>query len=184
MEDLVIEAIYKSLNSENINFLAERIFEFHKNRVNELSTVNLLVQELKEIEITIKNIINAIEQGIFTSSTKERLEELENKKSILQQQIEQEQIKTKLILSKEEIRSHILIALKKDSQSMIDALIKKIILYNDKIEIYLKYTNTKRPDDSDDHQVFLFYSFSKSYEIFKSGGGHSYKITFEITFWA
>ena len=48
---------------------------------------------------------------------------------------------------------------------MIDALVKKIIIYNDKLEIYLNYTDRKRPDDNNDHQVFSFYTSTKSCEI-------------------
>lgn len=39
---------------------------------------------------------------------------------------------------------------------MIKTLIKEIILYDDKIEIYYNYTKNKNPDD-DDHRGFCFY---------------------------
>ena len=40
---------------------------------------------------------------------------------------------------------------------MIKTLIKEIILYDDKIEIYYNYTKNKSPDD-DDHRGFCFYT--------------------------
>lgn len=43
---------------------------------------------------------------------------------------------------------------------MIDILINRAILYNDKIEIYYNYIN-KRPDDND-NQVFSFYETTKN----------------------
>ncbi len=39
---------------------------------------------------------------------------------------------------------------------MITLLVKKVVLYNDKVEIYYNYTDSKRPDD--EHRVFSFYS--------------------------
>ena len=42
-------------------------------------------------------------------------------------------------------------------------LIKKIVLYDDKIEIYYNTTERIRPDE-DSHQAFLFYSEQFVYE--------------------
>ena len=39
---------------------------------------------------------------------------------------------------------------------MINLLVKEIKLFKDKIEIYLNYSNNKRPDD-DSRKVFIFY---------------------------
>ena len=45
---------------------------------------------------------------------------------------------------------------------MIDMLIKQVILYNDKVEIYYNYTDKTKPDESD-HQVLSFYTTTKSF---------------------
>ena len=76
-----------------------------------------------------------------------------------------EKSKTKLTLTKEDITKYLLSALKKKPRPMIDALIRKIILYNDKIEIYYNYTNGKNPDVTDNHRDFIFYTFTKNLEI-------------------
>lgn len=44
----------------------------------------LLKQELREDEKSIKNMLDAIQNGIFTSSTKQRLEVLEARKEDLE----------------------------------------------------------------------------------------------------
>ena len=46
---------------------------------------------------------------------------------------------------------------------MKSTLIKKVVLYNDKIEIYYNYTSTKNPDDT--HRDFVFYIGNKEYEV-------------------
>lgn len=46
---------------------------------------------------------------------------------------------------------------------MINALVNKVILYNDKIEIYYNYTLRKDPDDR--CQGLLFYSGKSSIRV-------------------
>jgi len=60
------------------------------------SALPLLRRQLADTERGIENMLNAIQQGIFTSSTRQRLEELENlraelKSSILQAELERPQ---------------------------------------------------------------------------------------------
>ena len=47
---------------------------------------------------------------------------------------------------KSDIEHHIKKALKNTSAKMIDLLIKKIVLYDDKIEIYCNYANKKETE--------------------------------------
>ena len=53
----------------------------------ENSTLPILRKQLAEVEKGIENIVNAIQAGIFTASTKERLETLEAEKQELSVQI-------------------------------------------------------------------------------------------------
>lgn len=69
-----------------------------------------------------------------------------------------EQTKQTLVLTKDKIIKFITATLKKTSQAIINLLINKIILYDDKIEIYYNYTDTQNPDDNTDRRDFLFYS--------------------------
>ena len=90
-----------------------------------------------------------MERDFYTASTKTRLENLEEKRSLLSEKILLEQCKEKQILTKEEIVKHISTALRKSPKQLIDLLVKEIRLYNDKIEIDFHYTNKKSPDDED-----------------------------------
>ena len=53
-------------------------------------------------------------------------------------------------------RDRIRKALKKEPRLMIKLLVKEVILYDDKVEIYYNCIDKKRPDDLD-HQVFCIY---------------------------
>ena len=55
-------------------------------------------------------------------------------------------------------------AIKKRPLQMIQLIIKQVVLYNDKIEIHLNYTNDKRPDD-ELHQAFSFYETTQTVTI-------------------
>lgn len=68
----------------------------------ENTTLPLLRQNLADVEKSIANMLDAIQQGVFTTSTKHRLEELEAKKEELGISIAQEQIQ-KPLLSREQL---------------------------------------------------------------------------------
>lgn len=166
IEQIVVDATYEALSTnENVALLADKIMEAHKKRIDDESILKLLLSEYSETERATNNILTAMEQGVFTASTKERLEQLEQKKAELNESILIEKSKTKLSITKSDIMKFMLTALRKDPRPMVDALIKKAVLYNDKIEIYYNYTNKTNPDGTDDHRDFIFYSCTKSFEI-------------------
>lgn len=69
------------------------------------------------------------------------------------------------MITKDEITEYIEKALKKDTRVMIHMLVRQVVLYNDKIEIYYNYTDRKSPDGEENRQGFLFYSCKKEFEI-------------------
>ena len=88
----------------------------------------------------IDNLLNAIQQGIFTKSTKGRLEELEAAKEELEIKIANEKI-AKPKLTEEQILSYLhkfrVLDMSKQShrQRLIDTFINRIYLYDDKLII-------------------------------------------------
>ena len=56
------------------------------------TTIPLYEQQLQETNAGIRNLLNAIQQGILTKSTKERLEELEAAKEELENRLANEQL--------------------------------------------------------------------------------------------
>jgi hypothetical protein len=95
-----------------------------------------LREQLKEVNKKIDNIMTAIEQGIFTSTTKERLEGFESEKFYLSDLIAKEESK-KPFLTKEHI-VYWLLSFKngdihdKDYQRrIIDTLVNAVYIYDD-----------------------------------------------------
>lgn len=164
LEKLVIETTLEALNSSSaIEKVATLILAANAKRIADTSVMNILTRQIAELQKSIDNVLNAIEQGIVTNSTKERLEKLEYEKSELEVKLAAEKSRGKLQLQKSDIVRCLKAGIKKDPLPMITLLVKQVILYNDKIEIYYNYTDTKRPDD--DHQAFLFCTTSREVTV-------------------
>ena len=181
LENIVLDTTLKFLaNKETVSAIADRLIAEYEKKLKNQSESNLLNSELNEINRSISNILNAMEKGIITNSTKERLENLEERKTIVSEKLLIENAKEKNILTKNEIIEHILRTVKEKPKPMIDHLIKRIILYNDKVEIYYNYTDRRTPDD-ESHREFCFYSFNISFKIDTHKLGKSIKsLTFNI----
>ena len=103
-------------------------------------------------------MLDTVEKGIITSSTKQHIEELEFKPDYIKSKILIEKSRGKILLNENDIVNYITIALKKEPKQLIKLLIKEIVLFDDRIEIYYKHSNTKKPDDTISHQAFSLYS--------------------------
>lgn len=106
--------------------------------------------ELAEDRKATKNIMNAIEQGIFTATTKDRLLELELDISALEKSIalakaasEQAVIeKDRIVWSLEQLRKGNVKSQEYQKQ-LIDTFVKAVYLWDDKIEIHYYYAGQK-----------------------------------------
>ena len=96
-----------------------------KKQYHDHSVLNLLRNDLAKVEKSISNLLDCMEQGISTASTKSRLEELEEKRSLLTEKILIEQYKERQLLTKDEIVKHISTALRKNPKQLIDLLVKE-----------------------------------------------------------
>lgn len=167
LESLVIDVTTTALNTpENLTRIADLVFEAYNIREKDNSVINVLTDELKQVEKSISNILDCMEKGISTDSTKERLEKLELRKRQLQENIVIEQSKNTLKLSKEDIIQYITANLRKETKQMIDLLVKRIEIKNDEIQIYFHYTNKNSPDGKL-RWGYSFYQTEKSFIIEK-----------------
>ena len=114
-------------------------------RQRELEAENrALRKQLAEIEKGIDNIVNAIQAGIFSNSTKQRLDELEAEKSELSVQILKEEI-SKPTITKEEILYYLTKYRKLNMKQLdhrrrlIDSFVNAIYLFDDYLVITFNY---------------------------------------------
>ena len=110
----------------------------------ENTNIPLYEKQLRDAESGIQNMLNAIQAGILTSSTKERLEQLEETKRELEARIAEEKL-AKPKVTEEFIRFWLLrfrkldMSLKDQRQALVDTFINSIYLYDDKVLITFNY---------------------------------------------
>ena len=90
LEDLVVNEVMKVvMDDQAIEAIVSMVMDLQD---RENTSLPLYEQQLREAETGIQNLLNAIQQGILTKSTKSRLEELEATKEDLEIKIANEKI--------------------------------------------------------------------------------------------
>ena len=110
----------------------------------ENTTLVTLQKQLSETNRGINNMLNAIQQGIITNSTKDRLNELEATKRNIETEITKEQIKHAPITEEQiqfwfECFKNYDITKLEYRKRLVDAFVNAIIVYDDRIEFYFNY---------------------------------------------
>ena len=90
LEDLVVNETMKLVEDDaSMNAIIAKVMELQNQESTDLP---IYEKQLKETEVGITNMLNAIQMGILTGSTKERLEALENQRKELQARIAEERL--------------------------------------------------------------------------------------------
>ena len=90
LEDLVVNETMKLVEDDaSMNAIIAKVMELQNQESTDLP---IYEKQLKETEVGITNMLNAIQMGILTSSTKERLEALEEQRKELQARIAEERL--------------------------------------------------------------------------------------------
>ena len=118
-------------------------------------------------------MLDAIQKGIITSSTKERLEELEKQKSELSIQITQEELKRPM-LTKEQIVDWLKHLQKygvkrlDHKRKLINIFVNSVYLYDDKVIINFNYKDGSKAVRTDEVKFFI-----SSSDLFSPAGPKS-----------
>ena len=142
IEEVVILLIQKFIFDDE---LLDRLADMLIAKLNaESSTLAILRKQLDEIEKGIDNLVNAIQAGILTASTKQRLEQLEAEKSEISVQILKEEI-AKPTVTKEDILAYLIKYRKLNMKQLdhrrrlIDSFVNAIYLFDDYLVITFNY---------------------------------------------
>lgn len=142
IEDLVVSETMKMvMDDKAIEAIVSMLMDLQdRENVN----LPLYEQQLREADTAIQNLLNAIQQGILTKSTKGRLEELEATKEELETKIACEK------LAKPKVNAEFMtfwlhrfrkldVRQKSHRKILIDTFINAIFLYDDKMVITFNY---------------------------------------------
>ena len=142
IEDLVVgETMKMVMDGKAIEAIVSMLMDLQdRDNVN----VPLYEQQLREADTAISNLLNAIQQGILTRSTKERLEELEKRRDEPENRLACEK------LAKPKVSAEFMtfwlhrfrkldVRQKSHRKMLIDTFINAVFLYDDKMVITFNY---------------------------------------------
>jgi hypothetical protein len=142
IENLVVEQTLRAIMDDYVvKNIVDAVMDLQTRENTELP---LLRKQLAETERAVKNMLAAIQQGVLTSSTKQRLDELERTKSALEVSILQEEIQ-KPPLTQEQITFWICrfretdVTSREQRQRLVDSFVNSVYLYEDRVILTFNY---------------------------------------------
>lgn len=152
IEREVAQAIKNCLmNEEVVEWIADSMMAFAKD-YRKQTDIGTLESHLGTVEVSIKNLLSAIEKGIITDTTKSRLVELEKEQAVLKSKLDEEYAAA-VTYTRDDVISAVTLLQQgnvedKDYQDRLfyDFLVA-VYLYDDKMEIRFNVTGQKNSVD-------------------------------------
>ena len=142
LEDLVVTEAMDMLSDDRVIDAIVSMVMVLQDQEN--TSLPLLERQLQEADSAIENMLNAIQQGILTRSTKTRLEELEASRDNLEAQIALEKM-AKPRITEEQVSFFLKrfrkldVAKLEHRKILIDIFLNAIYIYNDHMDIAFNY---------------------------------------------
>ena len=144
LERFVVDTAIKVIFSDEI---IERLIDLVMDAQQKENTrLPVLKEQLRDTEKRLANLLEAIEQGILTPTTKQRLDELEARKEALNTSILEEELK-KPVLTREWIRFWFEKFRKGDMRDMehqrqiIDTFVNSVYVFDDRVVLNFNFTD-------------------------------------------
>lgn len=143
--EVINTTIQTILNDTMLEHIADKVMEYQARDTESAALLKSYQKQLKETETAIAGILKAIEDGLYNSSMKTRMNELETQKEGLQADIEREQINMKT-LSRDELLFFLRQFMDGDPsdpayrRQLIDTFINSVWLYDDKLVLTYNYS--------------------------------------------
>ena len=142
LENLVVQETMKLIQDDAV---IERIVQLVMDFQNQENTaIPLLEKQLREVDRKLDNLMKAIEEGLFTRTTKERLDALEAQKDELTAKIADEKLR-KPSFNADFIRFWLMkfrkfdVSHQKQRKALIEIFVNAIFLYDDRMLITFNY---------------------------------------------
>ena len=156
IENLVIDSIMEALCNRNVlSLMVNKILEMQELKKDDNYDLKCLLQEKKQTETALNNLVNALERGVCSNTTNKRLHELEEKLESIEREIIIAESKKSFEISEEQIREYFKDSIKLEAKALINKLIDRIELFDDEVKIYYNSPINNSPDEN---QGFCFYT--------------------------
>ena len=140
IENAVVNPVMAKVMDDNfVEYIADTVMDI---QTRESSVLPALRHQLEETERGITNMLNAIQMGIINASTKQRLDELEDRKADIELQIIQEEMKHPM-LTREDVTYWICrfrtldVSKLEERRRLIDSFVNSVTVFDDYILITL-----------------------------------------------
>ena len=134
IEEFVLEKAREQLTSEVMGQLVTDIFAVIDEQQKRQDRTPALLEQLKEVDRKISNLVDAIADGKSSSALIARLDKLEDEKEAIQVSIDKEKDIHDRMINKEDIAewlAKIKLAEVRSDRALIDAFIEKVVLFDE-----------------------------------------------------
>ena len=142
IENAVINAVMAKIMDDGfIEYIADAVMDIQS---QESSVLPALRKQLSEAERGINNLLNAIQNGAFNESIKQRLDQLEQAKKDIELQIIQEEM-SRPLLSREDVTYWLCrfrtldVSVLEERRRLIDSFVNSVTVFDDYILITFNY---------------------------------------------
>lgn len=142
IENAVVNAaMAKIMDDGFIEYIADAVMDIQS---QESSVLPALRKQLSEAERGINNLLNAIQNGAFNESIKQRLDQLEQAKKDIELQIIQEEM-SRPLLSREDVTYWLCrfrtldVSVLEERRRLIDSFVNSVTVFDDYILITFNY---------------------------------------------
>ncbi|MBE6537972.1 MAG: recombinase family protein [Ruminococcaceae bacterium] len=135
------------LQPDVISWMADSVIEY-QNSCKDNPDYKRLKDELTDVKKSLKNLVSAIEQGIFSPATKTRLDELETRQCEIKAQLKNYENEA-FSVTREQIIAYFEsfkdgdIDDKDFQKTLFDSFVTKIYLFDDRVKIIFDFTDSK-----------------------------------------
>ena len=142
LEDIVTKEALSILKDEKVIVeLAEAVAAYNRTDDGSLSQLAALDGDLRQTENAINNLVKAIEMGILTPETKQRMDELTERRTKLQDAIAELEAKKHEALTTDQIKEYLYSLRDKEYtdkaaiRGLIRSFVRSVTVYDDYVEI-------------------------------------------------
>ncbi len=149
IENIVVNATQMFMQRTDLKAIAKCVADLYNKDIQTDKILESLNKQLKDNNKKLKNILTAIENGIFNNTTGQRMQELENSKKELEEKIASRQMLTIKPLDENQVYSYLLsfkdldYSLENAKQRLVDMFVNRVILFDDHCEIYFNVSDDK-----------------------------------------
>lgn len=141
--------------------IANRVYEYYQRQSgSDDSYEKSILANIKDVDLKLNNILKAIEMGIINETTQSRMQELEERKRLFNDELIAERNRQKYALKKEHVVRYLecfVGSLNEPSlrDKVLAYLVQSIYIYNDKVVINFYYSEDNREINLKDFNEFL-----------------------------